>query len=58
MVETVPGGMSGRGRIILYNKYGCHILMAAVVRNKVVLPEKTWLASNQVSEWIYSSNCP
>ena len=29
---------------------GCHILMGAVVRNEVVLPEKTWLAANQVVE--------
>ena len=29
---------------------GCHILMGTVVRNAVVLPEKIWLASNQVAE--------
>lgn len=29
---------------------GCHILMGAVVRNEAVLPEKTWLASNQVAK--------
>lgn len=29
---------------------GCHILMGAVVRNEVALPEKTWIAANQVAE--------
>lgn len=29
---------------------GCHVLMGAVVRNKVRVPEKTWIASNQVYE--------
>ena len=29
---------------------GCHVLMGAVVRNKVNVPEKTWIASNQVYE--------
>ena len=29
---------------------GCHILMGAVVRNKVKVPAKTWIPSNQVFE--------
>ena len=29
---------------------GCHILMGAVVRNEVTLPEKTWIDANQVTE--------
>ena len=36
--------------VALGNNEGCHILLGAVVRNEVTLPEKTWVGANQVAE--------